>query len=411
MLSDVQSRHGGMRVGYLGFPDTSGPYSLFQVLRPALRQLDIELRWFGTISDPHREYDRDEWKDENQYGEYVGKESDNEQTLAKKLVEYLNSIKFEAILVNVLSTRLPLNVCRYISNRTARVMVVHSTSRGTYLAANAFRDFVEATVCVSPRIKEDLIRKYAFTSEALFQIPNAYQHHYDTAPSTEGKRLGNRPIRILSLGRIDDSSKGVLWIPEILKSIDPTKYHLTIAGDGPDLQALRSLCHRSGISVTFTGTVNVKKACQLYDEHDLFLFPSRFEGFGIALVESMRRGCVPIASAIRGVTNDILGGETCGFLFPAGDIARAKRIIQQVIANRSILETKKSCSIARAKQYYSPSVVASAYAEVLRSVLSAPRKSKTLEIDRWSYPLALRRGLRSFVPNTVKRYLRTLLSR
>lgn len=398
-----------MCVGYLGFPDTSGPYSLFRVLRPALRELDIELRWFGTINDPHGGYDRDEWKDENQYGEYVGKESDKEQTLAKKLVEYLDSVEFDAILVNVLSTRLPLNVCRYISNRTARVMVVHSTSRGTYLAANALKEFVEATICVSPRIQDDLSRNYSFAEEALFHIPNAYQNQYDEQSSSE--RPQNTTLRILSLGRVDDSSKGVFWIPRMLESIDPSKYHLTIAGDGPDLPALRSLCNRSDVPATFTGKVDVKTACQLYDEHDIFLFPSRFEGFGIALVESMRRGCVPMASAIRGVTDEILDGETCGFLFPAGDIAKAKGILQQVIANRSVLETKRSCSVARAKQFYSPNAVANAYAKILRSVLSAPRKSKTLEIDRWSYPLALRRGLRSFVPSAIKRYLRTLLSR
>jgi len=68
-------------------------------------------------------------------------------------------------------------------------------------------------------------------------------------------------------------------------------------------------------------------------EADIYVFPSRYEGFGLSLVEAMACGCVPVASAIHGVTDTIVDDGGTGRLFPIGDWQRAADCIVRLTAD------------------------------------------------------------------------------
>jgi len=397
------------RVGFLGFPDVSGPYSLFSQLRPSLLKYGVELRWFAAANDPHRGYVKEDWTNERQYGDFVGTENDGDESAGRKLVDHLQRENFDVVFVNVLSTPLPMNACRYLAGDGRRIMIVHSTSRGTYQAARAMSPFVDHTVCVSPRIQTDLGIRYRIDATRSCVIPNGYSNLFDSPQSQ--RTIPSLPLRILSLGRIDDSSKGVFWIPEILKHFPAEQYRLTIAGDGPDREKLRLLCGKHRIAADFVGRVGPEKACELFDSHDVMLFPSRFEGFGITLAESMRRGCVPIASKIRGVTDFIIDDGKSGFLFPVGDTRAASQIIRRLISGPAEVLDCSERAIQRAKERFSPDLIAEAYAKLLSTTLGAPRSSMCTDLNVWSYPRAFKPGFGSRFPAPVKAWLRGIASR
>jgi len=108
-------------------------------------------------------------------------------------------------------------------------------------------------------------------------------------------------------------------VPVLLQAMSQVKgARLLLAGQGPEEQTYRSLAAKLGLDVEFHIGVDDDQLRLLYQRAHAVVMPSvsRLEAFGLALVEGMAAGCVPIASNLPGVREVV--GQT-GFLFPAGD--------------------------------------------------------------------------------------------
>ncbi len=75
-------------------------------------------------------------------------------------------------------------------------------------------------------------------------------------------------------------------------------WRMVIAGDGPERDALQRQIASSGLGarVELKGEVSEDELAQLYDSADLFVMPSLYEGFGMALTEALAHGLPAIAS-------------------------------------------------------------------------------------------------------------------
>ena len=93
---------------------------------------------------------------------------------------------------------------------------------------------------------------------------------------------------------------------------------LVLAGNGPEREALGGIAAQLGLTgrVVFPGYV--PNAADALSALDVFLMPSREEGFGIALLEAMacERVCVAMNS---GGPGEILTDRSLGWLTPADD--------------------------------------------------------------------------------------------
>jgi glycosyltransferase involved in cell wall biosynthesis len=383
-----------------------GTYAVFLNLRAGLALHEIELRWVtagamraGVLTAP-------EWSADRAWGEVVAPEETDEICIAKTLSNHLQE-NYAGAIANVLCDKLCTNLMRYLPVSFPRLQLVHNISIGTYKAAASIRDHVHATVGVSPRIAADLVKQYGFAAETCVSVPNAVRDEFFVPREVRKPQEG--PLKLLFLGRVENRSKGVFDLPELLRELGDCDVRLTVAGDGPDLPELKRRCRCFGEKVVFIGRVPYDQVADTLAQADVYIFPSRFEGFGISLAEAMAVGCVPVASRIRGVTDSIVDHEKTGFLFEIGNMREAANYVRQIAGDRDRLMTLASAGKLATRERFAINVVARQFAELLDQVQKTPRTLKApLSLERWRYPLGLRSGLRTFLPEGLKAWLRLL---
>jgi glycosyltransferase involved in cell wall biosynthesis len=391
-----------MKFGFFGFPHLGGTYSVFRNLRLGLAPQGIELQWLSASAEAHAAAQGAFFRAEQAYGQLVGKPGDAPQAQARALHGVLANDGFDGVIVNVLADPVETNIVRYLPPRLVRVMIVHNITPGTYAAAAAIRDYVHATVAISPRMRDDLIARYGFRPERLKLIP----HGVARSPAPRIRRPQGSPLRVLFLGRIDEQAKGVFWLPAIYNDLQ-TPAALTIAGDGPDLPPLRRRLARFGERVKVLGGVAPEAARQLFASHDVFVMPSRFEGFGMVLVEAMSAGCVPVASHIAGVTDAIVAHGSSGHLFPVGHTRAASAAIDSLAADPSQLRTMSRSAVVSVREKFGLDRFADGYRELFTQLADTPPAiPPARDLARWDTPPGLRPGLRTRLPVPVKNLAR-----
>ncbi|MFC4991801.1 glycosyltransferase family 4 protein [Rubritalea tangerina] len=103
----------------------------------------------------------------------------------------------------------------------------------------------------------------------------------------------------------------------------------TLIGGGELEDDYRSLSEELGLKdkVVFTGHVEPQLVAGLLSQADLFVLPSKFEGFGMAAVEAMALGIPTITSDFPASYEFLKEGETGTHFSVGDDKALAKRIL------------------------------------------------------------------------------------
>ena len=134
------------------------------------------------------------------------------------------------------------------------------------------------------------------------------------------------PLRLLFVGRLVER-KGVEFLVEALPLIQSRRpVTLTIVGEGAWEGRIRAVSLRCGVeeSVVFAGRISDAELRRRYAECDLFVLPAVVdrkgdtEGLGVVLLEALRFGRPVIASAVGGIPDVVVHGET-GWLVPPRD--------------------------------------------------------------------------------------------
>ncbi|HVD61326.1 MAG TPA: glycosyltransferase family 4 protein [Gemmatimonadaceae bacterium] len=155
-------------------------------------------------------------------------------------------------------------------------------------------------------------------ADATFLLPNAIDLSSYTpgAPSADiGAKWGLDGRRVLlTLGRMDarEQAKGFDEVLEVLPRLLEEYPQLVymIVGDGSDRSRLEKKSRDLGIdrSVVFTGYVEESEKLDYYRAADLFLMPSRLEGFGYVFLEALATGLPVIASKLDGSREAVRDG-------------------------------------------------------------------------------------------------------
>jgi len=181
--------------------------------------------------------------------------------------------------------------------------------------------------------------------------------------------LNRRPrpftgLAVGSIGRLD-SQKGYDVLLRSLAASDGVG--CVIVGDGPERERLERLAASLGIAqrVAFEGWQS--DARDFLTTFDVFVLPSRFEGFPLVLLEAMLAGLPVVATDVGSVAEAVQDGET-GLLVPPDDVQALNEALHTLLDDPDLRRKLGDAGRARALEF-SPARMArefeALYAEVL----------------------------------------------
>jgi len=231
------------------------------------------------------------------------------------LVRILGEIaRFQPTVVVASLAATAFEVLRYVPAGTFRIGMAQSHDPGVYRTIGFYAGHVDAMAAVSKAIHQTIPTLPEFAKVPVHYLP--YGVPIPAAPTAPASAPGT-PLRILYLGRLEQSQKRVRCFPEILARLAASgiPFHWTIAGEGEEGPLLRSTMRSPSPTqtISFIGKVQYSDVPRVLAEHDLFLLASGFEGLPLSLLEAMASGLVPVVSDLASGIREVVD-ETSGLL-------------------------------------------------------------------------------------------------
>jgi glycosyltransferase involved in cell wall biosynthesis len=185
------------------------------------------------------------------------------------------------------------------------------------------------------------------------------------APSAAPARRLDGPV-IGSFGRLHEQ-KGYDVLIRALASVPDVR--LVIVGEGPLRTELEQLAERLGVSgrVELVGWRD--DARSWLDAFDVFVLPSRFEGFPLSIVEAMLASTPVIASDVGSVSEAVLHERT-GLLVPPEDPDALSAAIAALIADEERRAELAHAARERALEEFTSAVMARRFSELYAEILT-----------------------------------------
>lgn len=136
-------------------------------------------------------------------------------------------------------------------------------------------------------------------------------------------------VVLVAVGRLN-AQKGFDVLLEALQRL--TGARLVIVGGGEEHDALTRQAARLGLSGRVRITGWTERVRHFLSQGDIFVLPSRSEGFPLAIVEAMLAGLPVVASGVGGVPESVRDGET-GLLVAKDEPERLAAALQRLIAD------------------------------------------------------------------------------
>jgi starch synthase len=186
-------------------------------------------------------------------------------------------------------------------------------------------EMADAIIAVSGATKHDIEHLFNVDPTRVHIIHNGIDlNQYRKLDSTGAlKRYGIDPERssVLFIGRLT-RQKGFQHLVRAIQFME-RDFQIVLCAAAPDTPQLaeemrvaveRAQAERSGI-IWINEMVDQKTACELYSHASVFVCPSIYEPFGIINLEAMACETAVVASAVGGIKEVVVDGQT-GFLVP-----------------------------------------------------------------------------------------------
>jgi glycosyltransferase involved in cell wall biosynthesis len=188
----------------------------------------------------------------------------------------------------------------------------------------------ERVVSVSATTSQDLIERYSVEADKIAVIPNGVDEEF----SPDGPSEDGAPY-LLFVGALQ-ARKDPLTAIEALALVDSDLRLVLVGPDKGAAANARRMAARLGLDghVELAGHVDKLALAALYRGAEALVFPSRYEGFGLPVLEAMASG-TPVVASSAGAIPEIAGDAAV--LVEPGDAVALASGIERALADRERL--------------------------------------------------------------------------
>lgn len=287
-----------------------------------------------------------------------------------KLSRFLKDNRIDVVHGHELKTGVLSMVAGVIARTPKRIYHVHTSftqwqygflKRYPAMLINTIANFIAGNflatdvIALTESVKEVRIKRELISAKKIRVIPNGiYNEKY--VRDTEGRKsvresfgINDEQIVVGNIARFTREKGQIDLVNASALITDPT-IKFVLAGGGEMLQEMQSLSDKLylGERVFFSGRFDDKDKIKMYSAFDVFVFPSRAEGFGIALVEAMAMG-LPIIASDLPVLHDV-AGDTAYYYTPE-EIKDLSTKITDLAANPKLRSEMGAKSLEKSKEY------------------------------------------------------------
>lgn len=306
-------------------------------------------------------------------------------TLASKIAEVIDTHELDVIHMHY---AIPHAIAGILANQMAeRKVGIITTLHGTDITVlghdrsleRAIRFGIEKsdiTTAVSESLKKEtmdilhpekgIITIYNFVDEEVFntkeleKVKKAMKKRYGI---NENTKIILHSSNFRKIKRIDTIVRA---FNEIQKEVDAI---LVLVGDGPEVTVINRLIEKLGIEDKVLLVGQQSDVVSLYKMSDLFMLLSEKESFGLALLEAMNCGSVPIGSNAGGIKEVIQHDET-GMIIDVGDYKMASKYAIELLTNEEKYAKFQETMLQDIKTRFSEEKIVNQYLNTYESLLS-----------------------------------------
>jgi len=210
---------------------------------------------------------------------------------------------------------------------------------------------IDHVVTVSDCSRRDILTHLHVPAHRLTVVHNGIDLERFTPGTGQGRAEGRRPFVLTVAG--GDRTKNVEMLVEAFGRLPLTireGHDLMLVGDFRRRPELRVRTVQLGLEkqTLFPGVVDDDRLIELYREAAAFVFPSRYEGFGLPVLEAMACGC-PVISSNASSLPEVAGDAA--LLVEPSDTEGAARALARVLSDPELARDLRARGPARAAQF------------------------------------------------------------
>ncbi len=190
-------------------------------------------------------------------------------------------------------------------------------------------------IVVSDTSKRSVVDAFALDETKVRRVHNGI----DTETFRPLEDIETKPKHILYVGNTEDRNKGARYLFEALGMLkDELDFRLTLVDNFRwNLKLAPEMVRDLGLSsrVDFAGRVSTERLVQLYNEAEIVVSPSLYEGFGLPAAEAMACG-KPIIATTGGAFPEIIEHGETGWMVPPGDSRALADAIRMMLGDAAL---------------------------------------------------------------------------